>query len=67
MAFGSRGAKDFGLSGNLTLPKGDAAGFSDPGMEEKEKKHARFAFDQNQDKVLTLIVVATRLTLNKMY
>lgn len=57
MAFGSRGFKDFGLSGNLTLPvimedqpydPGHQSGFMPEERKGKRKKHARFAIEDQE-------------------
>ncbi len=59
MALGSRGQKNFGLSTNLTLPvvkiepdpNSDPSSYMPGEKREKGKKHARFAPDQEKDKV----------------
>lgn len=58
MALGSRGYKDFGLSGSMTLPitteehGTSTAGAFMPEAEEKKKntKRARFAMEHNQER-----------------
>lgn len=50
MALGSRGFKDFGLSGSMTLPitHGTASAFM-PEEKRETKKRAQFAMELNQE------------------
>ena len=55
MALGSRGFKDFGLSGSMTLPitlgnpSADGGSFMPDTEERNKKKRARFAMELNQE------------------